>query len=63
MHSHIMLANEGDSVWLCWRPSRETMVEYPGEILRMVSAAPDSLTVRFRSYQLDGYYDAPHVEK
>ena len=42
MHSHIMLANEGDSVWLCWRPRREIMVEYPGEFLRMVSASCSS---------------------
>ena len=55
-----MLADEGDSVWLCWRLSREPMVVYPGKILRMVSAAPDSVTVRFRSYQVDGFYDDPH---
>ena len=54
-----MLASEGDSVWLCWRPSREPIVVYPGKILRMVSAAPDSVTVRFRSYQVDGFYDDP----
>ena len=35
------------------------MVVYPGGKKHMVTSTPDALTARFRSYQVDDFFDDP----
>ena len=51
------LVDEGDSIWLVWRPSTAQALRYPCKVLKVIRAAHSSTLVRLRFLQSNGYLD------